>query len=174
MPRPSDLLKTGPNVRMFTPLRRDFFSAKLLKRVATTTPCSTHHGARRHLALYGTCWNTLKLANMSQIITTAVSQLESALDAFQTTLEDSKFVSLRPALKSTTSSDLNVLLQQQDECRQPSLNLTVSLSPITKIFQLTYKLGHSICGLDETVLQQLYGVFDVYSGLDTIHIKTCR
>lgn len=94
---------------------------------------------------------------MSQDVNTAVKQLESTLDAFWTILEDPKFASLQPTLKSTTSSDLNTFLQQQDESRQPSLNLIFNLSPIRQVFELTYEIGHKMYGLDETVLQRLYG-----------------
>lgn len=77
---------------------------------------------------------------MSQVVNTAVKRLELALDAFQTTLEDPKFATLMPTLKSTTSSDLNTFLQRQDESRQLSLNLIVNLSPIRKVFELTYEI----------------------------------
>jgi hypothetical protein len=94
---------------------------------------------------------------MPQVVNTGVKRLESALDAFQTALEDPKFATLRATLKSTTLIDLNAFLQQQDASRQPPLNLTTNLSPIKKVFELTYEIGHKICGLDESVLQQLYG-----------------
>jgi hypothetical protein len=84
-------------------------------------------------------------------------RLKLALNAFQNALDPPPLATLRPTFESTTSSDLDVFLQQRNKSGGPSPNLTVKLSRVKMVLDCTYNVGWETYGFRRTTLQQLYG-----------------
>ncbi|RDW60559.1 hypothetical protein BP6252_11942 [Coleophoma cylindrospora] len=87
-----------------------------------------------------------------------IANINAPIDAFYKVLLDHGTPTQDiKILQETTESDLSRFLQNE-AANQPGLNLVESVLPVQKVFQVTYTTGKSCFNLEESSLQQLYGI----------------
>ncbi|RDW91705.1 hypothetical protein BP5796_02870 [Coleophoma crateriformis] len=87
-----------------------------------------------------------------------IANINAPIDAFYKVLLDHGTPTQDiKVLQETTESDLSRFLQHE-ATHQPGVNLVESVLFVQKVFQVTYTTGKSCFNLEESSLQQLYGI----------------